>query len=54
MIELNKAVAKYYEEMEEIHVKRLDIMRQEIDAWNELLQVILADAPQKLSKHFGG
>lgn len=52
MIELTQAVMKYHDELEEIHVKRLDIMRQEIDAWNELQQVLLADAPEKLSKYF--
>jgi len=38
--------------MEEIHVKRLDIDRQEMEAWRELQQVLLADAPEKLSRYF--
>ncbi len=52
MIELTKAIMKYHDEIGEIHVKRIDIMRQEIEAWNELQQVLLADAPDKLSKFF--
>lgn len=52
MRELTQAIIKYNDEMEDIHVKRLDIARQEIEAWKELQQVLLADAPEKLSKYF--
>ncbi len=52
MIELQQAIIKFHDEMEDIHVKRLDISRQEIEAWKELQQVLLADAPQRLSKVF--
>lgn len=54
MNELSQAIIKYHDEMEEIHVKRLDIARQEIEAWSELQQVLLADMPERLSKHFLG
>lgn len=50
--ELKEGLLKYHEEMAEIHVKRLDIDRQEIEAWRELQQVLLADFPDKLSQYF--
>lgn len=52
LIELTSAIIKFHDEMEEIHVKRLDIARQEIEAWKELQQVLLADSPERLSDHF--
>ncbi len=50
--ELKKAIHKYHDEMAEIHVKRLDMARQEIEVWKELQQVLLADSAEKLSKYF--
>jgi len=51
-LEIGSALVKYNDEMESIHVKRLDIARQEMEAWKELKQVIMADNPSKLSNHF--
>lgn len=51
-MELQTAIIKFHDEMEAIHVKRLDISMQEIDAWRELQQVLLADAPERLSRYF--
>jgi len=52
-LELTKAIIRFHDEMEAGHVKRLDIARQEIEAWKELQQVLLADNPELISKHFG-
>ncbi len=51
-IELTQAIVKFHDEMEEIHVKRLDISRQEIEAWIQFRQILLADSPEHLSKFF--
>lgn len=47
--ELEQALVSYHNEMEQIHVKRIDIMRQEIEAWKILISVILADNPEMLA-----
>lgn len=52
MLELQTAILRFHDELESIHVKRLDIAKQEIDAWKELQATLLADSPERYSKYF--
>lgn len=50
--EIQDALESYYSDMELINIKRLEMYRQEIEAWKHLKQVIFADQPEKLFHYF--
>ena len=51
-IEIAKAISIYRMELDMISMKRLELARQEKEAWGELRNVLLADAPEELSPYF--
>lgn len=61
--ELTVAIIRFHDAMEAAHQELIDltlrqmearheIVRRELEAWRELQQVLLADAPGRLSEHF--
>ena len=46
------AVSAYRRELECINVKRLELARQEKEAFDELRNVLAADKPEELSAYF--
>ena len=50
--EIYEALIRYHKELNHINVVRLELSRQEKDAWTEFQSVLLADHPEMLSKYF--
>lgn len=50
--EIRLALKDYIHQMEIVSRSRLEITRRELDAWNDLLFVLNADDPEKLSDIF--
>lgn len=51
--EVQASLEKFHAEMQEIHAKRIELARQEMECWNEFNQVVFCEDPAKMSPLFG-
>lgn len=50
--ELKNAFHKFKTEMDALNLRKIEIFRCELDIYKELVTVVYADEPEKLSEYF--
>ncbi len=50
--ELNAAIERFRNEIQIIHMMRLEATMREVEAFREFHQILLADRPDLISTHF--
>ncbi len=50
--EMIKAINAYTAETQRIYESRIELARQELEAWHQLQAIIYADNPEKISSYF--
>lgn len=50
--ELRTAIEGYYKELENLAMQRMEISRQEMEAWQALRIILCLDNPEMLSPYF--
>lgn len=50
--EITNALTDYHFEMEAIMTRKIELARAEIEAWKQLVNILYADQPEKLSTYF--